>query len=131
YLPGSFDKAPRNPAEKMSSNYKAWEYLIYIFGLCPGLLHTILPDNYWENFCKLVVAMRILHQKAIKLSLLKKARTLIIDFVKNFELLYCEKKAERIHFCRQSIHALLHLCDEVIKLGPGSGHTQFTMERTI
>lgn len=131
YLPGSFDKAPRNPAAKMSSNYKAWEFLIYIFGLCPGILHTILPDAYWKNFCKLVAAMRILHQKSIKPDLLKKARDLIVDFVKEFELLYYSRKVERIHFCRQSIHALLHLCDEVIKLGPGAGHTQYTMERTI
>jgi len=32
YLPGSFDRAPRNPAEKISSGYKAKEYLMYTFG---------------------------------------------------------------------------------------------------
>ena len=31
YLPGSFDRPPRNPAEKINSGYKAWEYLMYIF----------------------------------------------------------------------------------------------------
>ena len=33
YLPGSFDRPPRNPAEKISSGYKAWEFLLYLFGL--------------------------------------------------------------------------------------------------
>lgn len=30
YLPGSFDCTPQNPAEKISSGYKAWEFLMYI-----------------------------------------------------------------------------------------------------
>ncbi|KAJ7676130.1 hypothetical protein B0H17DRAFT_1140107 [Mycena rosella] len=35
YLPGSFDRLPHNPAEKNSSSYKAWEYLLYIV-ICIG-----------------------------------------------------------------------------------------------
>ncbi len=30
YLPGSFDRPPRNIAEKINSGYKAWEWLIYL-----------------------------------------------------------------------------------------------------
>ncbi len=32
-----------SPAEKISSGYKAWEFLIYVFGLCLALLYGILP----------------------------------------------------------------------------------------
>jgi len=63
YLPGSFDRPPRNPAEKISSGYKAWEFLMYIFGLGPGLFYRVLPAKYWEHFCKLVLAIRLLHQR--------------------------------------------------------------------
>jgi hypothetical protein len=49
YLPGSFDRPPRNPAEKISSGYKAWEFLLYIVGLAPALLHGILPDPEWRH----------------------------------------------------------------------------------
>jgi hypothetical protein len=35
-LPGSFDWPPCNPAEKIPSGYKAWEFLIYVFALGPG-----------------------------------------------------------------------------------------------
>lgn len=49
YLPGSFNRLPRNPAEKINSGYKAWEYLMYIFGLGPGLFYHILPRQYWKN----------------------------------------------------------------------------------
>ncbi|KAJ3006434.1 hypothetical protein NUW54_g3936 [Trametes sanguinea] len=38
YLLGSFDCPPRNPAEKISSGYKAWEFLLYIYGLLPVFL---------------------------------------------------------------------------------------------
>ena len=37
YLPGSFEDAPRNPAEKVNSGYKAWEFLIYMFVLGPAV----------------------------------------------------------------------------------------------
>ena len=53
-LPGSFDRPPCNPAEKINSGYKAWEFLLYFFGLGPCLLFGILPDAYWTNYCKLV-----------------------------------------------------------------------------
>ena len=56
FLPSSFDRPPRNPAEKISSGYKCWEFLHYLYGLGPGLLHGILPDKYWRNFCKLAAA---------------------------------------------------------------------------
>ena len=60
YLPGSFDCPPRNPAKKISSGYKAWEFLIYVFRYCPALLYNVLPPRYWRNFCKLVSAVHLL-----------------------------------------------------------------------
>ncbi|KAF9470260.1 hypothetical protein BDN70DRAFT_998988 [Pholiota conissans] len=65
YLPGSFDRPPRNPADKISSGYKAWEFLTYIFGLGPGLLHGVLPDVYFENFCKLVMGNFTTNEKLV------------------------------------------------------------------
>ncbi|KAH9918782.1 uncharacterized protein B0H18DRAFT_957782 [Fomitopsis serialis] len=62
YLPGSFDRPPRNPAEKISSGYKCWEFLHWMYGLGPALLHGIMPTEYWENFCKLVAGVRIILQ---------------------------------------------------------------------
>jgi hypothetical protein len=54
YLSSSFDRPPRNITEKLTSGYKAWEFLLYLYGLCPGLLFGVLPDAYYSNFCKLV-----------------------------------------------------------------------------
>jgi hypothetical protein len=131
YLPGSFDVPPRNPAERISSGYKAWEFLTYIFVLGPGLLYGILPDPYFSNFCKLVYALRLLQQRRITKEEIVRAHHVLIEFVREFEEIYYQRKVERIHFCRPSIHALLHLAREVIRLGPGCYYTQWTMERTI
>jgi hypothetical protein len=131
YIPGSFDRPPRNPAEKISSGYKAREWLGYLFGLAPALLHGILPDKYWKNFCKLVYAVRILHQRSITLEQLQSAHQHICEFHEEFEHLYCQRRTDRLHFIRPCIHALLHLAPEVARVGPGSLYSQWTMERTI
>lgn len=131
HLPGSFDRPPRNPQLKGSSGYKAWEFLTYIYGLGPGLLRDILPHKYWKNFCKLVMAARIFHQRKISRKQVMAAHLLMVEFVMEYEKIYYQSKESRLHFCRQSIHALLHIGPEIIRLGPGIIYTQWPMERTI
>ena len=131
YLPGSFDRPPRNPAEKISSGYKAWEYLLYLFGLGPGLFYNILPEKYYKNYCKLVFGMRIIHQHQINQVALLEAHAALLEFACEFEILYYQRRADRLHFVRQSIHAVTHLAPEVLRLGPHACSSQWTMERTI
>jgi hypothetical protein len=131
YLPGSFDRPPRNPAKKISSGYKAWEFLLYLFGLGPGLFYNILPEKYYKNFCKLVYGMRIIHQYQINQAALLKAHAALLEFACEFEILYYQRRADRLHFVRQSIHAVTHLAPEVLRLGPPACTSQWTMERTI
>ena len=54
YLPTSFGRTPRNPQEKISSGYKAWEFLYYLYGEGPGIFFDVLPPPYYSHFCKLV-----------------------------------------------------------------------------
>jgi len=62
YLPVCLEsRVPRNPAEKISSGYKAVEYLVYIFGLCPTLLYRLLPQKFYYHFCKLIFGTRVVH----------------------------------------------------------------------
>ena len=37
----------------------------------------------------------------------------------------------QLHFCRQSVHGLLHLAPDVTRLGPGIYSSQWTLEHTI
>jgi hypothetical protein len=65
YFPSYFHRPPRNPAEKISSGYKATEYYLYIFGFGPAFFRTVLPKKYWKNFCKLAHAVNIITQRQI------------------------------------------------------------------
>jgi hypothetical protein len=131
FFPSSFHRPPRNPAEKISSRYKAIEYFHYLFGLGPGLFRAVLPSKYWINFCKLVRGIRIIINRRITGSQLQEAHSKLVQFVEEFENLYYQRRVDRIHFCRPCIHTLLHTAPEVTRVGPGTYYTQFTMERTI
>ena len=131
YLPGSFDRPPRNPAEKINSGYKAWEFLMYLFGLGPGMFYNILPEKYWKNYCKLVFGIRIVHQHEIETYGLRSAHHALIRFVQEFEEIYYQRRTDRLHFIRPAIHGVLHLAPEVPRVGPGLCASQWTMERTI
>ena len=131
YLPSSFDRPPHNIAEKLTSGYKAWEFLLYMYGLGPGLLYGVLPEAYYTNYCKLVSGMRFMNQHKISLSNLREACLVLCDFVTEFESLYCQRLPTRIHFVRPCLHSLVHLPREVVRLGPPICSSQWTLERTI
>ena len=131
YFPRSFDRTPRNPAEKISSGYKAWEFLLYFYGLGPGLFHGILPEVYYRHYCKLVVGIRIIYQCQISRPQLQLAHKMLLEWVLEFELLYYQRKIERLHFVRQCVHSITHLGPETTRLGPPSLSAQWTMERII
>jgi hypothetical protein len=98
YLPSSFEHPPCNIAEKLTSGYKAWEFLLYLYGLGPGLLLDVLPDSYYKNYCKLVYGMRIMNQHRISLSNVREAHMVLTSFAQEFEVIYCQRKSTHIHF---------------------------------
>ncbi|KAJ3728933.1 hypothetical protein C8R42DRAFT_694001 [Lentinula raphanica] len=131
YIPGSFDRPPRDPAEKLNSGYKAWEFLLYFFGLGPCLLYGRLPPIYWKQYCKLVRGVLLLLQDEIPQSEIVEANSLLTESLTEFEEIYVQRKAERIHFVRPSVHAISHMPHETLRMGPGIIYAQWTMERTI
>jgi hypothetical protein len=131
FLPRSFDRVPRNPQEKISSGYKAWEFLVYLYVLGPGLFYGILPEPYYRHFCKLVRGIRLIYQRRISPEQLALAHQLLLEFSIEFEYLYYQRQPDRLHFVRQSIHSLTHLGPETRRLGPLSLSAQWTMERMI
>lgn len=131
FLPRSFDRVPRNPQEKISSGYKAWEFLVYIYILGPGLFYGILPEKYYQHFCKLVRGIRLIYQRSISQEQLRVAHKMLLEYSIEFEHLYYQRKSNRLHFVRQSVHSLTHLGPETTRLGPLSLSAQWTMERII
>jgi hypothetical protein len=132
YIPTCIEsRTPRNPADKISSGYKAIEYLVYVFGLCPALLYGALPSEFYHHFCKLVFAFRIIHQYHKSQDELLAAHKALLEYVYQFELLYYERRMSRLHFVRPCIHALVHLVSEHFRIGSLTEVSQWTMERTI
>ena len=131
FLPRSFDRVPRNPQEKISSGYKAWEFLVYMYILGPGLFYGLLPEPYYQHFCKLVQGIRLIYQRKISQDQLKIAHKTLLEYCVEFEHLYYQRKPNRLHFVRQSIHSLTHLGPETHRVGPLSLSAQWTMERVI
>jgi hypothetical protein len=131
YLPGCFDRAPRNPAEKINSGYKSSEFLIYVFVLGPAVFRPWIPTEYWRHFCKLVAGVRRFFQTKISRKHLEETHQMMIQYVTEFELLYVQRRADRIHFVRPCLHGLIHMAELVIRKGPLPGFSQYVMERTI
>ena len=132
YLPVCLEsRVPHNPAEKISSGYKAVEYLVYIFGLCPALLYRLLPQRFYYHYCKLVFGTRIIHRHHKSKDDLRAAHRAFLEFVYEFELLYYKRKLKRLHFVRPCIHALIHIVPEHFRVGSLTELSQWTMERSI
>ncbi|KZV79419.1 hypothetical protein EXIGLDRAFT_659109, partial [Exidia glandulosa HHB12029] len=131
FIPGIFGRCPRNPAEKINSGYKAWEWLLYVFSLGPGLFVGLLEPALFRLYCKLVKAFRILYQKRVMRSDVLAAHELLAQFVDGYERQFYQRRVERLHFVRPSIHNLSHLPMEVTRVGPLPGVAQWTLERFI
>ena len=131
FLPSSYDHKPRNIAEKINTQYKTWEFQLYIFGLAPILLYNILPMEYWANYCKLVCGFQIMCQSSLTKEELLNAHALLCSWEHKFELIYYKLRESRIHFVRPCVHQVVHLVSEAIHKGPPICYAQWTMERTI
>lgn len=131
YLPGSFDNPPRNPAEKINTHYKAREFITWLFGLAPALLYNVLPPKYWQNFCKFTQALQIMSQYSITPAKVTEAFTLFAEWELEFENLYYQRRADRIHFIRPCAHLSNHIAPECLHVGSPICSSQWTMERTF
>jgi hypothetical protein len=131
FLLSSFDRPPHNIAEKLTSGYKAWEFLLYLYGLGPGLLYNVLPNPYYSNYCKLVYGMHLMNQHSISLDNVHDANLALTSFAQEFEAIYCQHLSTRIHFVRPCIHSMVHLPCKVLRIGPPVCSSQWMLEWTI
>ena len=115
----------------MNSGYKAWEYVLYLYGLCPVMLHGILPEKYWKHFCKLVYGVRVVSQCRITAEHVRKAHRALLEYVDEFKILYYQRLHSCLHFIRPILHTLCHLASEAVRVDPGLYLSQWTIERTM
>jgi hypothetical protein len=131
YLPPSFERTPRNPAEKWNTGYKTWEALLWFWSLAPGFLHGVLPEPYFTNYCTLVKAGRGLMDRERSVKEIQQIALDIICFYEQFEDVYYQGNSERMWMVRQALHTLLHCARLYLDVGPLGLVAQWVMERTI
>ncbi|KAJ7789224.1 hypothetical protein B0H14DRAFT_2627433 [Mycena olivaceomarginata] len=88
-----------------------------------------LPQTLY--YCKGVRANRIQMQEEITPAELLESHEMLTEFSDDFEALYCQRRADRLHFVRPSIHTPSHMPFETARVGPGIIYSQWTLERTI
>ncbi|KAI0714436.1 hypothetical protein C8T65DRAFT_771783 [Cerioporus squamosus] len=131
YLPGSFGHTPRNIALKLTSGYKAEEWMTYTWTILPTLLRHVLPKKFFINFCRLVAGVRVALQRSVKVTQLAPAHDHLVAFVEEFEAYFYQRRLDRLHFIRPCIHLLVHLVPEIYDVGSGATHCQWCMENFI
>ena len=131
YLPGFFDRAPRNIAAKWNSGYKSVEQQTYLYNYAPFMMRRLLPAEHWSHLCKSVRAVRNLWQYEIPQATLVESRELLNSATEDFEKHYYERDPDRLHYVRPVIHGLWHLPDQIVVHGSLIVRTQHAMERII
>ncbi|KIL60398.1 hypothetical protein M378DRAFT_83751 [Amanita muscaria Koide BX008] len=131
YLPTSFDRPPRNPAKKISSGYKACEFMLYFWALGPAVFRPFLPHHLWVHFCKLVCGVRAIIQRHITQNQIVIAHTMLTEWEKEFEEKYYDRQVSRLHLVRPCVHAVVHATRETIRCGPLNLVAQWALENTI
>ncbi|KAJ3001526.1 hypothetical protein NUW54_g6368 [Trametes sanguinea] len=131
YLPGFFDRPPRNIAEKVNSGYKATEYKTWFFNYAPAMLRHELPRAYWEQLCELVRGLTIIFAENILPEELVESKQLLSAAVQHYEALYYARDPDRLHVVRPCVHSVWHAPDMVVLLGALICVTQLPMERLI
>ncbi len=131
FLPGFFDRAPRNIAEKINSGYKSIEQHTYIFCYTPHMMRNRLPHPHWLHLCKLVKAGRIINSYRIPRAALEHARDLVELATPEYEDLYVKRNADFLHLVRPVVHLYWHCPDQIVWHGSLVCRSQYTMERTI
>jgi hypothetical protein len=131
YLPTSFDRPPRNPAKKISSGYKAYEYMLYFWALGPAVFRPFLPHHLWVHFCKLVCGIRAILQRRIVQAHIVTAHTMLAEWENEFEEKYYNRQISRLHLVRPCVHAVIHAARETVRCGPLNLVAQWALENTI
>ena len=127
----SFGCTPRNPKEKIITGYKAIKWINYFCVLGPAVLCLVLLHVFWIHFCKIVCGSRVIHQQKTTAVELEHAHGLLLDWVKDFETIYCNQDLHCIHLVLPCVHTTVYLATKTARLGPLGIYTQWALENTI
>ena len=147
-IPSSFGGAIPNPAKDRSS-FTSSTWSLWSLFVAPTLLRDRFPDHrYYDHFCSLVRILNLCLQFEISAQEINEIESGIRKWVVDYELcvppfrfrkskadpiyafsLYYQHRPERLPACPLTIHALLHIPDQIGWMGPCWTTWAFPIER--
>ncbi|KAL6418036.1 hypothetical protein ACFW04_011100 [Cataglyphis niger] len=122
YIPIEFARRPWDINEL--DRWKATEYRIFLLYLGPIILNKYLNADYFQHFCVLHTAIRILsHPDCFRNNLY--ANQLLLYFVKMFKILYSNDNLV------YNVHNLIHLSEDVKRYGSLDTFNAFPFENYL
>jgi len=123
YFPRDFSRKPRSLNDVL--RWKATEFRTFLLYTGPIALEGILPRDLYENFLQLSVAISILCSPVLSMQLCDYTKELLKTCVENMKVLYGE------YMIVYNVHSLVHLPDDVRKLGHLDSFSAFPFENAL
>ncbi|KAG0435342.1 hypothetical protein HPB47_018545, partial [Ixodes persulcatus] len=118
--PHCFTRLPRSLHDHAFWKASEWRHWLLFYSL-PCTL-DILPPRFWRHLCRLAEAIYLLLLPEINEAQIRRAETLLTQFVGQMPGLYGETAMTF------NIHQLVHLCSTVRRMGPLWANSAFRFE---
>jgi hypothetical protein len=123
FVPIEFARKPRSLDEVL--RWKATEFREFMLYSGPVVLQDILSTDLYDHFVLLFVSMRILVSRQLSLQFCDYAHEIIVKFVSDAQVLYGND------ILVYNVHCLLHLANDVKRLGCLEDFSAFVFENTL
>jgi len=122
YVPIEFQRQPRSLIQW--KQWKATEFRQLLLYTGPVVLQYNVNSDVYLNFLTLHVAIRILCTDSLikQTEFIQYSHSLLLHFVKSFKTIYGE------HHVSHNVHALIHICNDVLNYGTLDSFSTFKFE---
>ena len=123
FIPKEFGRKPRTLNDL--PRYKATELRQFLLYTGPVVLKGIIPEDLFNHFLTLHLAVRLLCSVSLVKLHTENARNLLRNFVSNCQILYGQS------FMSYNVHNLIHLSDDAAKFGALDNFSAFPFENQL
>ncbi|KAG8692847.1 hypothetical protein FRC08_009492 [Ceratobasidium sp. 394] len=106
---------------------ESWSFWLIYIG--PIVLRGRLGQKYYDHYLELISILKCLLLFYNSTRRIEQLREEIAGYVERFEEYYYQYNYDRLSVCKLTLHALLHVADDVLRCGPVWVYWSFSTER--